>query len=215
MAHEINNPLGAILAFAQLGLSDCEPGSVLHEFLTEIEGSAQRAKKIVTSLLNFSRPSRGERRPVDLRDVCEKSLFLSQTQHGRGQVTVETSWAEDLPHALGDHNQLQQVVLNLVSNAFGALDGRAGRVRIETEASAGWIRIRVRDTGPGIHTRHLGKIFDPFFTTKPEGKGTGLGLSISYSIIKDHGGTITVESQLGEGACFEVRLPWPQEEEEA
>ena len=213
VAHEINNPLGAIQAFAQLGLTDCAPGTMLHEFLTEIEGNVRRAKKIVDSLLNFSRPSRGERRPVDLARVCDQAIFLCETQHGRGKVKMHKRYAEDLPLVAGDSNQLQQVIVNLVSNAFGALDGLPGEIVVETEATPARVCARVRDTGPGIHPRHQDKIFDPFFTTKAEGKGTGLGLSISYSIIKDHGGTITVESAPGEGACFEVWLPRPKERE--
>ena len=212
VAHEINNPLGAILAFSQLGLLDAPPGSTLYEFLSEIERAAQRAKKIVSSLLRFSRPSPGERRPVDLGEVCEQAVFLCRTQYKRAAIGVELDFADDVPRALGDSNQLQQVVVNLVSNAFGALDGQNGTIRLSTALSpTGEVRLRVQDDGPGIPERHLAKVFDPFFTTKAEGKGTGLGLSISYSIIKDHGGTITVESTPSKGACFEILLPRAEE----
>ena len=123
---------------------------------------------------------------------------------------------DGVPLVVGDANQLQQVVMNLISNAWQALEDVGGG---ELDITANlipdqWVDLIVSDTGPGIPERHLDKVFDPFFTTKPEGKGTGLGLSISYGIIQDHGGTIEVDSQTGMGTTFTVRLPWPSSSEE-
>jgi two-component system NtrC family sensor kinase len=216
VAHEINNPIGAIMAFSQLLMQDAKEGSTLHDFLGEIEESAKRCKKIVASLLNFSRPSRGERRSVNLAQVVEQSLFLLRTQFKRAQVTTTVEFGENLPLVVGDANQLQQVVMNLISNAWQALEDVGGGT-LDITANLipdEWVDLVVRDTGPGIPERHLDKVFDPFFTTKAEGKGTGLGLSISYGIIKDHGGTIEVDSQAGVGTTFTVRLPWPSSSEE-
>ncbi len=211
VAHEISNPLGAILAFSQLGLTDAAPGTIVHDYLVEIEESAQRCKRIVSSLLDFSRPSRGERRPVDLVAVIEQAIFLCRTQYSQSRYKVTRELEDALPHVTGDKNQLGQVMLNLISNAFGAL-GDGGEVTIGAAADPGErVRIWVADDGVGIEPRYQVKVFEPFFTTKPEGKGTGLGLSISYSIVKDHGGTIEVESAVGVGTKFEIALPWPEE----
>ena len=216
VAHEINNPIGAIMAFSQLLMQDAAEGTTLHDFLREIEDSAKRCKKIVASLLNFSRPSRGERRPVDLSKVVEQSLFLLRTQFRRAPVETNAQFHNEIPLVLGDANQLQQVVMNLIANAWQALeDVGGGTIDISAKVSDGeWVDLAVSDTGPGIPERHLDKVFDPFFTTKPEGKGTGLGLSISYGIITDHGGTIEVDSRAGMGTTFTVRLPWPKSQEE-
>jgi len=214
VAHEISNPLGAILAFAQLGLGDAIPGTMGHDFLTEIEESAQRCKRIVSSLLDFSRPSRGERKAVDLAAVIEQAIFLCQTQYGSNRYTITRCFDADGASIIGDKNQLGQVMLNLISNACGAMDGR-GEVEVGINAEAGrHVQIWVADNGSGIEPRYLAKIFEPFFTTKPEGKGTGLGLSISYSIVKEHGGTIEVDSTVGVGTRFELTFPWPQEQDQ-
>ena len=211
VAHEINNPLGAIMAFAQLGLNDCESGTLLHDFLTEIDQSARRCKRIVASLLDFSRPSRGERRPVELSEVCEQAIFLCKTQFGREPATLLTQYDESVPAILGDRNQIYQVIVNLLSNAYGAMEGKAGKIRVGTRVTPDReIRLFVSDEGTGIEPRYLAKIFEPFFTTKPEGEGTGLGLSITYSIVQDHGGQIEVNSVVGKGTQFELVFPWPE-----
>ena len=214
VAHEINNPLGAILAFSQLGLREAKAGSVLHDFLTEIEDSAQRCKRIVSSLLDFSRPSRGERKPVDLRPVVEQAVFLCRTQFRQSRVTIETAFASGPdPVVLGDRNQLQQVLLNLMSNAYHAMEETGGQILVRSAVEEGHaVHLTVEDDGQGIEKRYVEKIFEPFFTTKAEGKGTGLGLAITYSIIRDHGGTIRVDSAVGEGTRFTLRFPWPGEE---
>ena len=205
VAHEINNPLGAILAFSQLGLRDCEKGTVLHEFMTEIEDSARRCQRIVMSLLDFSRPSGGERKAVDLHAVVKQAAFLCKTQFGNKGCTLVMELPE-VPTVMGDRNQLGQVVVNLLANAYQALDG-TGEIRVGTLVTDMHVELYVEDNGPGIPERYVEKVFEPFFTTKPEGKGTGLGLSISYSIVVDHGALIEVDSTPGVGTRFLIRFP--------
>ncbi len=210
VAHEINNPLGAIQAFAQLALLDVPPGGPLHEYLTEIEQSTHRCQRIVRGLLDYSRPSRAERGPVSLSAVVDHAAFLLGTQYKRAAVKLVRIVSPDVPPVTGDANQLEQVALNLLSNAYQALEGRAGTITVTIEATEGVeVRLRVSDDGPGIDPRYVDTVFEPFFTTKPEGKGTGLGLTIIYGIVKDHGGTIGVESRPGEYTAFTVSLPWP------
>jgi len=212
VAHEINNPLGAILAFTQLGLVEASPDTAVHDFLKEIEESAHRCKRIVADLLDFSRQSKGERRAVDLQEVCERVVFLCKTQYDHHNVSLVTEYGSNVPLVLADRHQLQQVLINLVSNAYGALC-EPGTIRVATHIEPGVaVIMAVSDDGPGIDELTQSKLFEPFFTTKPEGEGTGLGLAVSYGIVEEHGGTIEVSSKEGHGSTFEVRLPWPVEE---
>ncbi|MFT5431244.1 MAG: two-component system NtrC family sensor kinase [Myxococcota bacterium] len=207
VAHEINNPLGAIMAFSQLALQDVEKGTVLHEFIEEIERSATRCKSIVRGLLDFSRPSRGERAPVSLSAVIDRALFLCSAHMRHTKVEVVTDCAEVQGQVIGDHNQIEQVLLNLLSNAYDAMGDAGGTITIRVWSTETGAHLSVADTGPGIEPRYRDNIFEPFFTTKPEGKGTGLGLSISYSILKDHRASVVVESEVGEGTEFVITFP--------
>ncbi len=205
VAHEINNPLGGILAFAQLmSREDRSPEDL--ENLRLITDAAVRAKRIVESLLRFSRrPRDDERGKVNLAQIAEDALFLVEAQLKKGRLEVvrrlEPAWT------LGNANQLQQVVVNLVVNAVQAMGGE-GRVTLETGAgAAGHVRLAVSDSGPGVPPDVAERIFEPFFTTKPEGQGTGLGLSICYRIAEEHGGTIRLERGRADGACFVAELP--------
>jgi len=203
VAHEINNPLGGILAFAQIMGQDKRPADDL-EHLRLISDAAMRAKKIVESLLRFSRiPKEHERGEVDLRKVAEEALVLLQAQI-RGKIEVVRSLKP--AKTLGNANQLQQIAVNLIVNASQALGGE-GRIVVETGPGApGRVRLSVSDSGPGVPPEIAERIFEPFFTTKPEGQGTGLGLSICYRIAEEHGGTIRLEKGPEGGACFVVDL---------
>jgi two-component system NtrC family sensor kinase len=205
VAHEINNPLGGILAFAQIMGQEDRPAEDL-ENLRLISDAAMRAKRIVESLLRFSRiPKEHERGPVDLRKVAEDALVLLQAQIRGGDVVVSRQL--DTARTLGNANQLQQVVVNLVVNASQAMGGR-GHILVETGPGApGRVHIAVSDDGPGVPPEIAERIFEPFFTTKPEGQGTGLGLSICYRIAEEHGGTIRLEKGREGGARFVVDLP--------
>jgi two-component system NtrC family sensor kinase len=208
VAHEINNPLGGILAFAQLMSRDAGRSAEDQENLRLITDAALRAKKIVESLLRFSRrPREEERRPVELPELVEEALFLLQARlrDGRLEVVRELGPAT----ALANANQIQQIVVNLVVNAAQALGGR-GRITIATgPGGPGRVRLAVADDGPGVPPEVARRVFEPFFTTKPEGQGTGLGLSICYQIAEEHGGTIRLEPAPERGACFVVELPAP------
>jgi two-component system NtrC family sensor kinase len=208
VAHEINNPLGGILAFSQL-MSREERSPDDMENLKLIQDAANRAKRIVESLLRFSRrPREEEKGPVELAQVCDDALFLLSAQLKDGRVEVVREYEQAV--ALGNSNQLQQIVVNLLVNAIQAIDDR-GTVRIALGgAGPGRVQLSVTDSGPGIRPEIAKRIFEPFFTTKPEGKGTGLGLSICYQIAEDHGGSIRVEQGAGAGACFVVDLPAAQ-----
>jgi two-component system NtrC family sensor kinase len=204
VAHEINNPLGGILAFAQL-MSREDRSAEDRESLDLIQDAAMRAKRIVESLLRFSRrPKQEEKGPVALEQVVEDALFLLGAQL-KGGLEVVRRFTPGVV-ALGNANQLQQIVVNLVVNAIQATKG-AGRITVST-APAGphHVRLAVADDGPGIAPEIAKRVFEPFFTTKPEGQGTGLGLSICYQIAEEHGGTIRLEPGTG-GACFVLEVP--------
>jgi two-component system NtrC family sensor kinase len=205
VAHEINNPLGGILAFAQL-MSREDRGSEDAENLRLIQDAAMRAKRIVESLLRFSRRPRDEEKgPTDLARVLEEALFLLQPQLKEGRLEVVRSYGAAV--ALGNANQLQQIAINLLVNAIQAM-GSAGTLGVGCgPAAAGRVKLWVSDTGPGVRPEDAKRIFEPFFTTKPEGQGTGLGLSICYQIAEEHGGTIRLEPAVERGACFVLELP--------
>ncbi|ACL66954.1 multi-sensor signal transduction histidine kinase [Anaeromyxobacter dehalogenans 2CP-1] len=209
VAHEINNPLGGILAFAQL-MSREERSPEDMESLRLIQDAANRAKRIVESLLRFSRrPREEERGPVDLRQVVDDALFLLSPQLRAGRFEVVRRFEPAV--AIGNGNQLQQVVVNLLVNALQAMGDRGTVTVAVGPAAPGRLRLSVADTGPGVPEDAALRIFEPFFTTKPEGQGTGLGLSICYQIVEEHGGTIRLE-QPGphRGACFVLELPAAQ-----
>jgi two-component system NtrC family sensor kinase len=207
VAHEINNPLGGILAFAQIMSREGGRSAADLESLRLIGDAAVRAKRIVESLLRFSRrPNQDERGDVDLARVAEEALFLLQSELG-GRIEVERRFAPTLVH--GNANLLQQVAVNLLVNASQAIGkGNPGKVVVATGAAGpGMARLTVTDDGPGVPPHAVGRMFEPFYTTKPEGQGTGLGLSICYRIVEEHGGTIHHERPSGGGASFVVELP--------
>ena len=208
IAHEINNPLSGILAFAQLALAQTKEGEQIHQDIKEIESSALRCKKIVENLLEFSRQSSIEDRgEVDLQVTLNRVLPLINLQVKEAGVVLEVEIDESMPKVLANGNQLEQVFLNLASNACHALP-RGGKIKISAHTgSEGWVVIDFMDNGSGIKKEVLPRIFDPFFTTKKSGMGTGLGLSIIYNIIQDHAGKIEVESEESEGTVFHIYLP--------
>jgi len=204
VAHEIHNPLGGILAFAQLMSREQRSRDDL-ESLGLILDAATRAKKIVESLLRFSRrPKQDERGEVDLARESEEAMFLLQSQLKDGRVEVVKNLAPAV--CVGNANSLRQIVVNLLTNAAQAMRDH-GRIAIETSSADGTVALRVTDSGPGIPPEIAERIFEPFFTTKPEGQGTGLGLSVCYQIAEEHGGTIRYEPAPGGGASFVLEIP--------
>lgn len=209
VAHEINNPLGGILAFAQLMQRDGQRSPSDLESLQLIEESALRCKRIVESLLKFSRRSKAEdRRSFDLSKCVEDTVVLFRAQAKKyPKLALEAKLMPALPHVYGDPAQLGQVLLNLLQNALQALTQGEGSIRVETGRADAHCFFRVTDTGCGIPDEHLSRIFEPHFTTKPPGEGTGLGLAIAYRIVEDHGGHFVVESTVGQGTTFTVMIP--------
>ncbi len=210
LAHELNNPVGIISSRIDLMLQEAEelglPPQVRQD-LEVLHRHSQRVARIARGLLSFARQSPGDRGLLDLNRVVEDTLLLLEKQVSKEGITVRRSLAPDLPPMQGDPNALQQVVLNLLTNARDAMrDG--GEIRIETGTVAsrpGWLRLVVADNGPGIPLDRLPRIFDPFYTTKAQ--GTGLGLSVSYGIVREHQGTIDVQSQPGKGTTFTLTFP--------
>jgi PAS domain S-box-containing protein len=211
LAHELNNPIAIISSRAELMLMEADmPGvpPALREDLEVLHRHAQRVARIVQGLLAFARRGPGRLEPVDLNQVVDDTLFLVERQISKDGLVLVRRLRPGLPPIHGDASALQQVLMNLVLNARDALQGHPGQILVETDVTPGqpgWVRLRVRDTGPGIPPEILPRIFDPFFTTKPE--GTGLGLSISYGIVRDHHGTVDVESEPGRGTTFVVSFP--------
>jgi two-component system NtrC family sensor kinase len=208
VAHEVNNPLTAIMGFADLLIDNPELSSAVKEDLKTIVHEAQRTREIVRNLLSFARQTPPEKQPVDLHQVLRRTVSLrSYDLNYEGTELVE-QFDSSLPNVTGDAHQLQQVFLNILNNAFDAVreTGRRGRIMIATSRLPDSVEIRFTDTGTGIATPE--RIFDPFYTTKEVGKGTGLGLSICYGIVREHGGEILCSNNQGApGATFTVRLP--------
>ncbi|HBY95272.1 MAG: PAS domain S-box protein [Ardenticatenaceae bacterium] len=207
IAHELRNPLGIISASAQL-LLEYPLDTQLHDQCAQkISTATKRASLIIENLLKYAHPLGGQMTEVDLHVVLEETLVLLAHEMSLRQVTLRKELRADRPRVQGNSGLLQQVFTNLILNACNAMP-QGGTLRVETQVTkGGLVEIRFCDTGRGIAPEHLPKIFDPFFTTMPVGKGTGLGLSISYSIIQQHQGTIEVESEVGKGTTFTVRLP--------
>ena len=211
VAHELNNPLTSITGLSEFLLEQKELGKKDRGHLQVIHEQAERAGRIVRNLLTFARKGSSERVPVDLNDVIRRTLSLMTYDLKLKEISVERELSGALPEVLGDRHGLQQVVLNLVTNAAQAVAEnpreRAREISVSTWYD-GQVHLRVADTGPGIPDEVLQSVFTPFFTTKEPGKGTGLGLSITYSIVESHGGQITIEPRNARGgAVFRVDLP--------
>ncbi len=209
VAHELNNPLASVMAFAQLLLAAPQGAPHDRRAIEAINLEAKRAAKIVSNLLTFARQHQPERTITDLNRVIDDTLELRRYALRLAQVEIEMRLDPLLPITWADPFQLQQVVLNLITNAEHALSSwdRDRRIVLSTDHAAGQLSLRVSDSGPGIAPENLQRIFNPFFTTKPVGEGTGLGLSISDGIVREHGGRIRVESRPGCGATFIIELP--------
>ena len=214
VAHEINNPLAIILGFADLLLERLPPGSREHEDVKLIEHNANHARKVVQDILGFARVSEGLGDTVDLVSAIETVLSISGGTLGTKKISVVKKLAAQLPAVRGDPRELQQVVLNLISNAMGAMQPGGGTLTVSAWQDAKGVHFSVEDTGVGIPEWVKPRIFDPFFTTKKSGEGTGLGLSLCYGIVKKYGGKITFRSlargESGDrpsGTTFTVTLP--------
>ena len=209
VAHEVNNPLSSISAFAQLLLRESSLTAAQRDSIEVIKSETLRASQVVKDLLAFARRSEPQREPLDLNGVVQRTLRLRGYQLTSNKISVETDLASELPSVVGDARQLQQVCLNLVTNAIQAMAmlGAGGTLFVSTRHQGPHVVLEMRDTGPGIPESAKVHIFEPFFTTKGEGEGTGLGLSVSYGIVTAHGGTIEVPHTSPAGTTFRVVLP--------
>ncbi|MCJ7521023.1 MAG: PAS domain S-box protein, partial [Dehalococcoidia bacterium] len=215
VAHELNNPLAAVQAFAQLLSEKDDLEETVKSDVETIYREAQRATRITTNLLRFARRNRPEKRLVSLNEVIEGSLELHTYQMNINNIEVVTELEPDLPMTMADSDQMHQVFVNIITNAEQAMTeahGR-GRLSVKTQKAGKMIQITFTDSGPGISEDNLKSIFDPFFTSKDVGKGTGLGLSICYGIVQEHSGYIYSKSKPGEGASFVVEIPIVSEEQ--
>lgn len=206
VAHEVNNPLGGILAFTQLVMKELGPQHSCYEDLKEVEEATLRCKRIVQDLLDFSRQNYDEEMSsLDLNSVIEKVVKLTRVQTKNSQIETVVELGE-LDVIWGSYHKLQQVFLNLITNAMQAMS-QGGKLEIKSWQKDGQAFVSVADNGSGIKPENLGKIFDPYFTTKENGLGTGLGLSISYGIVQDHKGKMEVLSQWSVGTTFKLSFP--------
>ncbi len=212
IAHELNNPLTAIIGFSDLLLGRDFPVDV-KEDLETIDQEARRAVNIVKGLLAFAREQIGEKSLVDINTLIQGALQLRSYEQRISNIEVNAQFSPALPQVMGNGTQLQQVFMDIIVNAEHAMletNGR-GKITIVTEQVGDMVRTSITDDGPGISPNMMKQLFTPFFTTRDVGKGTGLGLSICHGIVTEHGGKIYAESESGEGATFVVELPISKE----
>ncbi len=214
VAHELNNPLQGIVTYSHLLLEKMTPDDPRRSSVDKIAKQATRSATIIRGLLDFSRPKKPLKQRSDVRATIEECLSLVEDRVLFHNIEVVRDYQEDLPLTVMDPAQMQQVFMNMIINAAEAMDG-VGRLTVTTrlDAEREVVQASFRDTGHGISEENMARIFDPFFTTKDVGHGTGLGLAISFGIVKEHGGTITVESDEGVGTTFSIELPVPASED--
>jgi two-component system NtrC family sensor kinase len=210
-AHEINNPLTAIVGYSDLLAANDKLDNQYRDFAEKILQQARRTKALVQNLLTFAKQTPLERRAVNINAIVGHALQLHELDFAGKNVQIICRMQADLPAVVGDENQLLQVFLHIMNNAVDAMleHSGGGTLIISTDVANGRVQWTCSDTGPGVADPN--RIFDPFFTTKPVGKGTGLGLSASYGIIRDHRGTITCENRAEGGATFVISLPATEE----
>ncbi|MBV8257272.1 MAG: hypothetical protein JO073_05580 [Actinobacteria bacterium] len=209
VAHEINNPLFAILGLTEFLLREAQPGTKAHERLELIHSTGNEMKEIVSALLDFAREPTDEHVPFLVTQTVRDAVALLRRTNGAKNVELVERYEDEDVLVVGSSNQVKQIVVNLVRNAQQAMpDG--GVVRIEVEPDPEGVAVSVSDTGPGIPPDVLPRIFEPFFTTKRQNGGTGLGLAVSHGLAAMHGGDIVVESMPGQGTTFRLVLPVEQ-----
>jgi len=211
IAHELNNPLTGVMGYSQLLQLRRDLDDRARDCLLKINNLALRCQKIVQNLLSFARKKKPERSPTNVNELLEKTIDLRSYELSVNNIAIQRELDRNLPNTIADAHQLQQVFLNIITNAEQAMLESSAKglltVRSRLDARNPLIVVEIEDTGPGIPEKVATRIFDPFFTTKEVGKGTGLGLSIAYGIMQEHGGRILVRSRPGEGATFVVEIP--------
>lgn len=209
VAHELTNPLNNISMLAQtyIELYDNLSKDDRINFMSKVEAETDRMKEIVKNFLDFSKPKKPQLEQIDINTVIQKAIKLMQNMLYISNIETQLKLNENLPLTFIDRNQIQQVLVNLITNAVQAMTKNGKLIIVsDLDENKKYIKITITDTGKGIPPELLQHIFDPFFSTKGEG-GTGLGLSVSHGIIKSHNGDITVKSEVGKGTTFTIRLP--------
>jgi two-component system NtrC family sensor kinase len=207
LAHEINNPLTAIIANAQLLKREIPPEDDKHELVDLIARAGERANHVVRNMLDLARKEEYMFGPTDINQTIRRSLEFVQHELAARAIHLVLELAEDLPLVNASPDHLQGVWLNLLTNAMDSIDRVPGEIGLRTRAWGNGVHVVVQDNGQGMPPERLAHIFEPFYTTKAAGQGTGLGLPVCQRIIKQHGGRILVESQPGIGSQFTVILP--------
>ncbi|MDZ4816807.1 MAG: ATP-binding protein [Verrucomicrobiota bacterium] len=207
VAHEINNPLTVIKG--RLDLLKLTPGlpEKVNGWVKAMDTQLDRVVQIVKNFLLFSRKDSIEKELVNMTEVVKKSLEFRRYELSLVNIEVIEDYGDITPYVMASSGQIEQVFLNLINNAYHAMSGSPGILRIKMRCESDMVHVTFTDSGPGISDDIIMRIFEPFFTTKDVGQGTGLGLSISYSIVQDHGGHLSVWNELGAGAAFKVQLP--------
>jgi two-component system NtrC family sensor kinase len=207
VAHEINNPLTGVLTFSSLILKKVDENHPWKKDLENIVQQTTRCRNIVRGLLDFARQRKPDKKEWDINTLIDQTLTLVENQARFQNIKIIKQFRKDIPMLFLDGDQIQQVFMNIIINAADAMTGNGGTLTVKTDLNNGIAEISFTDTGRGINKEHLSKLFTPFFTTKETGKGTGLGLAISYGIIQSHNGEIDVESDVGKGSTFRIKLP--------
>jgi two-component system NtrC family sensor kinase len=208
VAHELNNPLTSILGFTQLLLEDPSVDPTLADDLRRIHGEAQRCRSSVENMVKVARQEATSKEVLRLEDLLDETLAIREYELGVHNVIIEREYGRDLPPVLANHDQIQQVILAIVGNAYDAMRdaGRGGQVRVRGWTEHGKVFVEFLDPGTGIADPE--RVFDPFYTTKEVGKGMGLGLSLAYGIMQEHGGRVTAANRTdGQGARFLLEFP--------
>jgi len=212
-AHELNNPLTAMLGYSEL-LSATEMSDEQRSLSDKISQQAKRIRALVASLLSFAKQVPASKSAVDVNLVIQTALKLCRTQLQSANAQYTADLEESLPNVRGDANQLLKVFIQVISNAAHAVaENRGGTIQVSSRALDGHVRIEFVDNGPGISEPD--RVFDPFYTTRPVGQGAGLGLSMCYGILQEHGGKITCHNRKEGGACFVIEMAALQSVEEA
>jgi signal transduction histidine kinase len=217
VAHEINNPINGIINYAQILVNKTEEGDVMHDIAVRLIKEGDRIARIVKGLLSFARSRHEDKTDISIKDILSDSMTLTAAQLRNDNITIKTDLPDDLPNIKAQAQEIEQVFVNIISNARHALNEKFSgphadkilAITAETIPSNGqpYIRVIFKDNGTGIPATVIDKVMNPFFSTKTEGKRTGLGLSISHGIVEEHGGRLSIESEEGRYTKVVVELP--------
>jgi two-component system NtrC family sensor kinase len=207
VAHEINNPLTGVLTFSSLMLKKVDENHPWKKDLENIVQQTTRCRNIVRGLLDFARQRKPDKKEWDIHILIDRTVTLVENQARFQNIKIVKEFGTGIPMLFVDGDQIQQVFMNIIINAADAMAEHKGTLTIKTNMKDGIAEVSFTDTGCGMTKENLSKLFAPFFTTKETGKGTGLGLAISYGIIQSHNGDIDVQSEMGKGSTFRIKLP--------